>query len=44
MSVMWKEVEKGEKLEKISIREVGERIFQSNLVRLPDRLRVVQGH
>lgn len=43
MRETWKEVEKGESLEKISIREVGKRNFWSDLVRLPGRLRALQG-
>lgn len=41
--MMWKEVAKGEKLElgmwEISVRDLGPRTFESNLVRLPGRLR-----
>ena len=39
IKVMWKEVENSEKLEEISVRDVGKRILESNLVRLPGRLR-----
>lgn len=41
--MMWKEVAKGEKLGlgmwEISVRDLGPRTFESNLVRLPGRLR-----
>ena len=41
--MMWKEVAKDEKLElgmwEISVRDLGPRTFESNLVRLPGRLR-----
>lgn len=43
MREMWEEVEKSEKLQKISKREVGQRTFQSNLVKLSCRLRSLQG-
>lgn len=42
MREMWKEAEKGEKLEKIRVMEEGWRTFHSNLVRLPGRLRALQ--
>lgn len=41
MRVIQKEVEKVEKLEEINRREMGKRIFQNNLVRLPARLRAL---
>lgn len=40
IKVMWKEVENGEKLEDISVRDVGKRTFESHLDRLPGRMRV----
>ena len=42
MTVMWKEVKNGKKLEEVSPRKMGKRTFQNNLVRFPGRLRALQ--